>query len=72
MKWEYIVSFITSFKYKNGELENHLNEMGKKGWQLIAVDNGMVYFRRLIETEDNFRKVIEEAAREFANELELG
>lgn len=51
MKWEYTISFLTSFKHRNGELEKHLNEMGQAGWEMVAVDNGMVYFKRVLEVE---------------------
>ncbi len=60
MKWEYTISFLTSFKHRNGELEKHLNEMGQAGWELIAVDNGMIYFKKTLElTEADTTEVFE-------------
>ncbi|MCL2299975.1 MAG: hypothetical protein FWC27_07500 [Firmicutes bacterium] len=48
-KWEYRFLFLTPFtsRYK---LEARLNELGKQGWELVFVNNPILYFKRKVQS----------------------
>ncbi len=48
MKWEYTVVYLANFELSDIDA---LNEFGKMGWEMVTVDNGMVYFKRMIGVE---------------------
>ncbi len=68
MKWEHNVSLLSAWPHLI-DLEGYLNLMGKGGWQLVAVDNGIIYLQRFIETGDNFDEAIKEAAGRFMDNI---
>lgn len=51
MKWEYMLMEHTP--YDKSIAEERLNKLGKQGWELVTVDDGMrpycFYFKRLIK-----------------------
>lgn len=55
IKWEYKVSFFSDIEDSYWSLglllRKHLNKMGQDGWQLITVNNRIIYFKRMIEVE---------------------
>ena len=50
MKWEYTIFVLEEIKegYFSFEfvLDEHIDRMGQKGWELVTVDNGVFYFKR--------------------------
>lgn len=49
-KWQYEFIRIKCPKLLNTRTD--LAAMGKKGWELVSVDNGIAYFKRPIEPKD--------------------
>ena len=41
MTWEYKTESLRGL-----DREDHLNELGARGWQLIAIKQGVAYFQR--------------------------
>lgn len=78
MKWEYTVIYLASFELskETNSLVDALNEFGKMEWQLVAIDNGIIYLKRPWYpkselTEGDMRdiaKVIGEAINEQMND----
>jgi len=56
-QWEYMNIDITQIFVENrmdGDLkEKLLNTFGEQGWEFVAVDDGMMYFKRPITTSPN-------------------
>lgn len=59
-KWEYFViqrtfennpqvSFINNERQVGKPLYPYLQEMGEQGWELVSVNNALLYFKRPIE-----------------------
>ena len=48
MKWEYTVIYLSPFELSD---VNTLNEMGQVEWELVTIDNGLFYFKRMIGIE---------------------
>lgn len=44
-KWEYGVVLLPSLEIRQ---EQYLNELSKEGWEVITVDSGKGYLRRLL------------------------
>jgi hypothetical protein len=44
-KWEYFVKEIKTTD-ANG-ITQHLMELGEKSWELVAVQNGLYYFKKM-------------------------
>ncbi len=45
MKWEYTVVYLANFELSDIDA---LNEFGKMGWEMVTVDNGIIYFKRAL------------------------
>ena len=54
MKWEYLVDNLEHIKFMHGQLhhpermQNAFIALGKEGWELVCVNNGVAYFKREI------------------------
>jgi hypothetical protein len=63
MKWEYNRMLVTSDKWANPLddefIYEYINEQGEDGWELVAVDSGIAYFKR---PKENYGKEEKEAA----------
>jgi len=44
-KWEYRITFLLE---DTQYAEQYLNELSKQGWEVITVDSGKAYLRRLL------------------------
>ena len=44
-KWEYLVALLPQLAARQ---EQYLNEFSKQGWEVITVDSGKAYLRRLL------------------------
>ena len=44
MRWEYLVIDLS----KEDNIDGSLISLGDVGWELVAVDNGIAYFKRLV------------------------
>ncbi len=51
--WEYTVIYLTSFELSKeaNSLIDVLNEFGKMRYELVAIDNGLIYFKRALGVE---------------------
>ena len=41
--WEYLIISLSS---GGGSYEARLNDLGKQGWELVAVSDGLAYLKR--------------------------
>lgn len=46
-KWDYSAFLFTREKLEGAI--RAINDLGKQGWELVSVDNGIAYFKRPIE-----------------------
>jgi len=53
MVWEYKVVMATTIEI----IRNHLNALGKKGWELVSVERDLLYLKR---PKDSVRTVQEQ------------
>ena len=67
MKWEYTVVYLANFELSDIDA---LNEFGKMGWEMVTVDNGMVYFKRMIGVELSQEITSDGAIKEMAEIME--
>lgn len=44
MRWEYERVFLAEMKAI--EISNRFNELGKEGWELVAISDEVAYFKR--------------------------
>lgn len=47
-KWEYNVRWISHYSVA---AKTDLDRMGKEGWELVAIDDGVAYTKRMLEDE---------------------
>lgn len=49
MKWEYKTQLVGKVDLELDRITKYLNLQGNDGWELVAVDNGVTYFKRPIQ-----------------------
>ena len=65
MKWEYLVvvlsRIIDDFFQEKAVMDNSeiLCTVGRDGWELVSVDNGIAYFKRPIQEPTKNYKMVE-------------
>ncbi len=69
MKWEYTVIYLAHFELfkEANSLVDVLNEYGQMGWNLVAVDNGVIYFKRAMGVDLSHKIMVGAAVEEMAN-----
>lgn len=43
LRWEYL---IRPLAHMGGNINAYLNVLGAEGWELVAIDEGIAYFKR--------------------------
>lgn len=49
MKWEYKTQLVGKVDLELDRITKYLNLHGNDGWELVAVDNGVAYFKRPVK-----------------------
>lgn len=60
MKWEYDYVYPTDRPDKLQETIAVMKDMGRDGWELVSVDNGIAYFKRpLLESQKDILRQVD-------------
>ena len=68
MKWEYNRFLVRSDEWDNSLddefIHKTMDRLGEDGWELVSVDDGIAYFKRLKEDNGQEEETIQETRQE--------